>query len=111
MSEAKKDQETETEPVELEQGVKLFSGLPVSLPTVRKVSAAAEELRGASDDPKAFRWVAPARYHVTVKFLGWTKEAAIEAIRDRVSAVLADRSRFEFTVHRALTCGQTACRS
>jgi 2'-5' RNA ligase len=41
------------------------------------------------------RWVVPATYHVTLKFLGWTRPDAVEAVRDRVGAALATARAFE----------------
>ena len=40
-------------------------------------------------------WVPPPNLHVTLKFLGWTSDEAIEGIRDRLTLEMADRSPFE----------------
>ncbi len=39
-------------------------------------------------------WVAPTRYHITLKYLGWTRPEAIVAIRNVATAVFAKQSKF-----------------
>src|SRR5262249_34021672 len=40
-------------------------------------------------------WVPAANLHVTLKFLGWTREEALEAIRDRVAKEASNFAPFE----------------
>ncbi len=39
-------------------------------------------------------WIAPARYHITLKYLGWTRPEAIAAIRSAATVVLAKQSTY-----------------
>lgn len=62
---------------------RLFVGATVSVATANAIAACAEMLqRRAKDQRVELKWVAPANYHVTLKFLGPVREEAIEAIRD-----------------------------
>jgi len=68
---------------EREPGKRLFVGLRISVGTANALAGAAETLaRRARDANVDIRWVAPTNYHVTLKFLGWTREAAIGALVD-----------------------------
>lgn len=79
-------------------GVRLFVGVPVSMATLRALDETGERLRRVAAEQKIrVRWVDPATYHVTLKFLGWTREEAVAAIRDRVRERLADVRAFSFT--------------
>ena len=71
-------------------GKRLFVGARVSVATANALAAAAETLaRRARDAGADIRWVAPASYHVTLRFLGWTRGEAIEAVRDALEAAAA----------------------
>jgi len=71
-------------------GKRLFVGARVSVQTANALAAAAETLqRRAKDANVTIKWVAPANYHVTLKFLGWTRDDAIGAVRDAVDEALA----------------------
>jgi 2'-5' RNA ligase len=68
----------------------LFIGVPVSMRSLRAVANAASEMKERSAQSKIdFRWVAPARYHVTLKYLGWTKNEVVPAIRDEVARAIS----------------------
>jgi len=67
--------------------MRLFIGARVSLATVRALDDAVQAMK--SVDAVRPRWVAPATYHVTLKFLGWSRPEVVEALRDRVGAALA----------------------
>src|SRR5690606_15476156 len=55
-------------------GKRLFVGIRVSVQTANALAAAAETLqRRARDAGLDLKWVAPVNYHVTLKFLGWTR--------------------------------------
>ena len=78
--------------------VRLFFGVRVSMETLDSIRGAAGELRDAlSESGTEVRWVQPASYHVTIKFLGWTRAAVVPAIRDAVTSELAGFSAFQFT--------------
>src|SRR4051812_35364870 len=61
----------------------LFVGVRVSGATANALAGAAETLaRRGRDAGIEFRWVAPASYHITLKYLGWTRTDAIGAVVD-----------------------------
>jgi 2'-5' RNA ligase len=68
--------------------MRLFIGARLSLATVRALDDAVAVMRRAEAGVRP-RWVAPANYHVTLKFLGWSRPEVVEALRDRVAAALA----------------------
>ena len=74
--------------------LKLFIGIPLSLRSVRAVSQAAAELSGRSDGLE-IRWQAPARYHVTLAYLGWCKPELVPAIKDVVAEAIAGTKPFD----------------
>jgi 2'-5' RNA ligase len=62
---------------------------------VNALDEAVHEMRRASPDERRLRWVAPASYHVTLKFLGWTRPEVGFALRDAIGAALAGQRAFE----------------
>jgi len=71
------------------EGKRLFVGIPVSLATVDALAGAAESLaRRAQTGKVKVRWLPPATYHVTVKFLGWCRTEVIDAVGDGVRRAL-----------------------
>jgi len=68
--------------------MRLFIGARVSLATVRALDDAVQAMRRVEAGARP-RWVAPATYHVTLKFLGWSRPEVVEALRDRVGAALS----------------------
>ncbi|MEO8841791.1 MAG: RNA 2',3'-cyclic phosphodiesterase [Kofleriaceae bacterium] len=71
-------------------GKRLFLGLRVSVATANGLAQCAEQLaRRARDANLEVKWVAPANYHVTLKFLGWTRADLLEALDDRIAAAVA----------------------
>jgi RNA 2',3'-cyclic 3'-phosphodiesterase len=80
---------------------RLFVGARVSVTTASGLAGAAETLqRRAKDAGIDIRWVAPANYHVTLKFLGWTRDEMLPALRDGLSSVVVGISRFSFKTAR-----------
>ncbi len=78
--------------------IRLFIGVRVSLETVNALRAAVADLRGPVEaSGLRVKWVAPATYHVTLKFIGWTRSAAVEPIRDALDAALEGKKGFRFT--------------
>lgn len=69
------------------RALRLFIGVRVSLATVRALDEAVQAMRRVAG-PASPRWVAPATYHVTLKFLGWSRPEVVEALRDGVGAAL-----------------------
>jgi 2'-5' RNA ligase len=78
-----------------EPGKRLFVGIRVSVSTSNALSGAAETLaRRARDAGVDIRWVAPVGYHVTLKFLGWTREPVISAVLDVLAKAAENTPRF-----------------
>jgi len=70
-------------------GKRLFIGARVSVQTANALAAAAETLqRRAKDAGLDVKWVAPTNYHVTLKYLGWTRDEVIPVVRDKLDAVV-----------------------
>ncbi|MBS1118059.1 MAG: 2-5 ligase [Deltaproteobacteria bacterium] len=80
---------------------RLFIGARVSVATANALAGAAETLaRRARDAGIDIRWVAPVNYHLTFKFLGHTREAAIPAVRDALEQATQDTPRITFRTTR-----------
>ncbi|HKE19525.1 MAG TPA: RNA 2',3'-cyclic phosphodiesterase [Kofleriaceae bacterium] len=75
------------------KALRLFIGVRISLATVRALDEAVQVMRRG---PRGeLRWVAPASYHVTLKFLGWSRPEVAFALRDRVAAAVAGQRAFD----------------
>ena len=82
-------------------GKRLFVGARVSVSTANALAASAEMLqRRARDAGLDLKWVAPASYHVTLKFLGWTREEAVGAVREAAERACAGVAPFRFRTAR-----------
>jgi 2'-5' RNA ligase len=82
-------------------GMRLFVGVRVSVGTANALAGAAETLeRRARDAGVDIRWVAPVNYHVTLKFLGWTRAEALGALRDGLAGTAVGMERFQFRTAR-----------
>ena len=78
--------------------IRLFVGVKVSMETVKALADAAEVMRReAYDAGYQIRWVAPATYHITLKFLGWSQPEILTAIGDRLAPRLEELSPFEIS--------------
>ncbi len=78
--------------------IRLFLGVKVSMATVSALAEVAELMRRESYDAGyQIRWVAPATYHVTLKFLGWAQPEVVASIRDQLEPHLATVPSFEVT--------------
>ena len=89
--------------------MRLFLGIRVSLDTAAQLAAACKELRRHAA-ASGLKWVAPASYHVTLKFLGWTRADAVEAIRDGLDRELGGITEFALTT-RGLGAFPTGARA
>ena len=71
--------------------VRAFIAVEFSAATVNRISAAIEQLK-----PRlvGIRWVAPANYHLTLKFLGNVDESQIETIGQALAEALHPFQRF-----------------
>jgi 2'-5' RNA ligase len=85
----------------MSEGKRLFVGVHVSVPTANALARCAEQLaRRARDAKLDIKWVAPTSYHVTLKFLGWTRDDAVPAVADGVAAALVGAPAFRFRTSR-----------
>jgi 2'-5' RNA ligase len=75
------------------KALRLFVGVRISLATVRALDDAVQLMRRA--ERSGLRWLAPASYHVTLKFLGWTRPEVEFALRDRMASALTGQRAFE----------------
>lgn len=82
-------------------GKRLFVGARISVAAANTLAGCAETLaRRARDAGVELRWVAPANYHVTLAFLGWTGVEAIGPVCDALAAATAAESRIAFRASR-----------
>jgi len=82
-------------------GKRLFFGVRVSLATANALAQCAEQLARRANDAKLdVRWAPPTSYHVTLKFLGWTRSDAITAVIDAARAAVAGTQPFRFRTSR-----------
>lgn len=83
------------------RGKRLFVGIRVGVQTANALAAAAEMLqRRARDAGIEVKWVAPVNYHATLKFLGFTREDAIGAVRDALDEALVGVSALKLRTAR-----------
>jgi len=84
-----------------EPGKRLFVGARVSVATANALAGAAQTLaRRARDVGVEVKWVPPVNYHLTLKFLGWTREATIGPVRDALDAAARGTPRISFRTTR-----------
>jgi len=82
--------------------MRLFIGVRISMESVAAVSAAVERMRDAAERERVrVRWVAPASYHVTLKFLGEARPEVVPAVRDAVGEALDGMPAFSFAARGA----------
>ena len=81
--------------------MRLFVGVRVSLQTANALARAVEGLaRRARDSGADLRWVPPASYHVTLKFLGSTRPEAVDAVVDALGRATAGAAKHTFKTTR-----------
>jgi 2'-5' RNA ligase len=79
---------------------RLFVGIRPAVATVAELGEVCETLaRRAQTAGVPIKWVAPASYHVTVKFLGWARPEVVPAVVDAIRAA-AVAAPFSFTTAR-----------
>lgn len=82
-------------------GKRLFVGVRISVATANAIAACAELLaRRARDAGIELKWMPPVNYHVTVKFLGWTRDDAAGAVRDALVKACEGVAPFELRAGR-----------
>ena len=81
--------------------MRLFVGVRVSLATANGLARAVETLaRRARDSGADLKWVPPASYHVTLKFLGSTRAEAVDAVVDALGRACAGAQKHAFKTGR-----------
>jgi 2'-5' RNA ligase len=84
-----------------DEAKRLFVGLRVSVQTANGLAGAVETLaRRAGQAGIAVRWLSPTLYHITLKFLGWTRPEATSALRDGLREAVRGVEPFSFTTAR-----------
>jgi hypothetical protein len=79
--------------------VRLFVGAPISLASVRAIGGAVVAMGKAAEAARLrVRWLSPVTYHVTLKFIGWTRAEAMPAIEDALASALAGARAFPIAV-------------
>jgi RNA 2',3'-cyclic 3'-phosphodiesterase len=82
-------------------GKRLFVGARISVAAANTLAGCAETLaRRARDAGVDLTWVAPANYHVTIAFLGWTGVETIGPICDALAEATAGEPRITFRTSR-----------
>ncbi len=80
---------------------RLFFGVPVSLRCADDLSGTAESLaRRAQTAQLRVRWVAPASYHVTLKYVGWARPELVSPLIEAATRAAAGRRPFTFRTAR-----------
>jgi len=78
---------------------RLFVGVNVSLGAVEDIAGLVESMQPlARSESLKVRWVAPASYHITLKFLGWAKAEIVPALVDALDDAFADLEPFTVTL-------------
>ena len=78
--------------------LRAFLAVNLSVPATRAVADLGEAVRrelGENAQAMRVAWVPAANLHVTLKFLGWTSEEALEAVADRLRRELLRRPAVE----------------
>jgi 2'-5' RNA ligase len=82
-------------------GKRLFVGARISVAAANTLAGCAETLaRRARDAGVELRWIAPASYHVTLAFLGWTSIDAVGPVCDALAAATVGEGRITFRTAR-----------
>jgi len=74
---------------------RLFIGAHVSLGAVEDIVGLVESMQPlARSESLKVRWLAPATYHITLKFLGWAKAEIVPALVDALDDAFVDLAAF-----------------
>ena len=80
---------------------RVFVGVRVSTATANQLSGAGETLaRRARDAKQDWRFVAPSSFHLTLKFLGWTRTETLGPLRDALATAVRGTERITFRASR-----------
>jgi 2'-5' RNA ligase len=79
---------------------RLFLGAEISTAAVEDLTELVESMQPtARAEALELRWLPPATYHITLKFLGWSQREVVSAIRDVGTEALRGVKGFDFIVH------------
>ncbi|MSP17313.1 MAG: RNA 2',3'-cyclic phosphodiesterase [Myxococcales bacterium] len=78
----------------LAAGLRLFFGVNLALDSAQRIADATDRLQKLAGSRVRAAWVPAANLHVTLRFLGWTREEAVPALRDAVREGLRGRKAF-----------------
>lgn len=68
---------------------RLFVAAPVSMATVSALTTASETMKRAADGAGlSLRFVPPANFHITLRYLGWSRPEAVHALRDTLAELV-----------------------
>lgn len=82
-------------------GKRLFVGVPVAPAVAGELAATCASLaRRATAQGVPLRWVPPESYHVTLRFLGWTRVEAVAAVTEAVQRAVAGIGPLRFRAER-----------
>lgn len=85
----------------MSDGQRLFVGVPVAPAVASELAATCASLaRRASAQNVPLRWLPPASYHVTLRFLGWTRGETAPAVAEAVRRAVAGVAPMRFRVER-----------
>jgi len=71
-------------------GVRLFIGVPVAAAVAGELAGTCESLaRRATTQKVAMRWLAPAAYHITLRYLGWTRREMVSPVEQAMQRAVA----------------------
>ncbi len=83
------------------EGKRLFVGVRVSTATANQLAKAVELMaRRAREGGLDLTWIPPVNYHLTLKFLGWTRVETIGAIEDALELATRGTPRITFRTSR-----------
>jgi RNA 2',3'-cyclic 3'-phosphodiesterase len=87
---------------ENQKKLRLFLAVNLSVASTRKIAEALPRMR-ATAQVKGMRvaWVPPANLHITLKFLGWANPELVDAIRDKVAAIVSGTRSFDVAARGA----------
>ncbi|MBT8493473.1 MAG: RNA 2',3'-cyclic phosphodiesterase [Deltaproteobacteria bacterium] len=78
---------------------RLFLGVRISLGAIEDMVRTVESMQPvARSADLAVRWLAPESYHITLKFLGWTKKEVEPVLREAVGQAVAGSKPFDLTL-------------
>jgi 2'-5' RNA ligase len=78
--------------------IRCFVALNPSVAVARRVAEEVEKAKAAVNEHARVAWVAPANYHLTMRFLGSIEEELVEALEGRLQRVAARHASPELKV-------------